>query len=170
MDNLILIGMPGAGKSTIGVLLAKELLYSFMDTDLLIQERESRALQTIIDSDGLKNFLIKEEEALLSVNVKKTVIATGGSAVYSQSGITHLKKNGITIYIDLPFSEINRRINNMSSRGIAMPGGMTLFDLYNERVPLYKKYADITADCSGIDIEKSVKLIISKLEAHKTFL
>lgn len=162
--NIVLIGMPGAGKSTIGVLLAKALGMSFIDTDLVIQEREGKLLQEIIDLYGLDEFLKKEENAIVSLNCKSTVIATGGSVVYSEKAMNHLKQNAIVIYLKIEYKEIERRIKNISTRGIAMNKGQSLLDLYNERIPLYERYADIVIDCSGKGMEKIIQEIIKMLK------
>lgn len=157
--NVVLIGMPGAGKSSVGVLLAKVLGKSFVDTDLLIQEKTGLLLQEIIDQQGVGHFLEIEEAVLFQLEQENCVIATGGSAVYSEAAMNHLKKNGRLIYLKLRYEEIAQRIKNMSSRGIAMGKGQTLFDLYQERVVLYEKYADIIIDCSSMPIEDLVRKI-----------
>lgn len=161
-DNIVLIGMPGAGKSTIGVLLAKAMTMNFLDTDISIQRREKRQLYEIINQDGLDAFNQIEEEVLSRLEVDGCVIATGGSAVYGKKAMEHLKEIGTVVYIKLELSEIERRINNITTRGIAMKEGDTLSDLYNERVPLYEKYADIILDASNLDIEECVARIISE--------
>ena len=143
MDNIILIGMAGCGKSTVGVLLAKILGYNFIDTDLLIQERANRRLFEIIRDDGIEAFMSLENETLLSVKADKTVIATGGSAVLCSEAMEHLKALGRVVYIKLPFEEIEKRIDNLETRGILMKEGQILKDVFNEREPLYNKYSDI---------------------------
>jgi shikimate kinase len=158
--NIVLIGMPGAGKSTVGVLLAKALGMLFIDTDLLIQEKESRLLQEIINADGVKKFLRIEEDVLLQVNVENSVIATGGSVIYSKNIINHLKERGKLIYLKLGYDEIEQRIKNMSSRGIAIGKDQRLIDLYNERIVLYEKYADNIIDCSNATAEEVVQKIV----------
>ena len=163
MNNIILIGMPGAGKSTIGVLLAKALGMDFIDTDIIIQQRTGRLLQDIIDNDGIDSFLAVEEDVLSSLELKNSVIATGGSAVYSHQAMTALKRAGRAVYISLPYEEVERRITNISTRGIVLRSGSTLRDAFNERVPLYEKYSDITIDCSGMDIEASVRELMARL-------
>ena len=165
--NIVLIGMPGAGKSTVGVLLAKTLGMSFIDTDLLIQEKEGRLLQEIIDGDGIKKFLKIEENVVLQVDAKNSVIATGGSVIYSKNVINHLKERGKLIYLKLGYDEIERRINNMSSRGIAIGKDQKLIDLYNERIVWYEKYADIIIDCSDATIEDVVQKIVD-LQGNKS--
>jgi shikimate kinase len=140
--NVILIGMPGAGKSTVGVILAKTLGKKFIDTDLLIQEKEKRLLQEILNDDGTAEFLKIEESVLLSMSPEDSVIATGGSAVYSEAAIKHLKCTGIAVYLKLPFAEIKTRLSNITTRGVVMNGSQSLQDVYEERVPLYEKYAE----------------------------
>jgi len=163
MKNIILIGMAGCGKSTVGVLLAKALGYEFIDTDLIIQHDEGRLLQEIIDTDGLDCFRAAEERALLTVNANRAVIATGGSAVYSKKGMTLLKQNGICIWLRLPYEEIVRRIRNIATRGIAIAPGKNLYDVFCEREPLYKEYADIVIDCEG-DVEANISAILCALK------
>lgn len=148
-SNIVLIGMPGCGKSTVGIVLAKMCGKKFLDTDLVIQERENCLLQEIIDKKGLDSFFEAEEQALLSVNVQNSVIATGGSAVFSQKGMEHLKKNALCVYIDLPVDILEKRLSNLSTRGVAGADTMTVAQIYGQRAPLYKKYADIVCDFSG---------------------
>ncbi|MBE6611451.1 MAG: shikimate kinase [Ruminococcaceae bacterium] len=160
--NIILIGMAGCGKSTVGVLLAKALGCAFIDTDLIIQQREGKLLQEIINSDGVEAFKAAEERALLDVDASLAVIATGGSAVYSAAGMAHLRKNGVCVWLSLPFAEIERRIHNIATRGIAIAPGKTLRDAYDEREPLYERYADITVSCTG-GIESTVAAVMEAL-------
>lgn len=167
MNNIILIGMAGCGKSTTGVLLAKSLGIGFLDTDLIIQQRENMKLQEIINKKGLEYFKKAEETALLSVNTKNTVIATGGSAVYYDDAMKHLKENGICVWLSLPFCEIEHRIKNIKTRGIAIGPGKTLYDVYNERQPLYKKYADIIVDCRD-NIEENISKITEQIKYRRT--
>ena len=164
MDNIILIGMPGAGKSTLGVLLAKAMGKLFVDTDIIIQQKTKRLLQDIIDNDGTEEFLRLEEEILLTVDEKNTVIATGGSAVYSEKAMEHFKKSGKIVYLHVDFDEIVKRVTNITTRGIVLKNGKTLADAYDERKPLYDKYADVVIDCTGSTIENSVKMLIEKLK------
>jgi shikimate kinase len=163
-SNIILTGMPGAGKSTLGVLLAKSTGKPFLDTDLLIQQKENRLLQDIINQDGIEKFLDIEKEVILSINVENHVIATGGSVVYRQPSMDHLKKGGIVVYLKLPYTEIEDRIKNIKSRGIAMSQNVSLSNLFEERAPLYEKYADITVDCSGKHTEEAISEIISTIK------
>lgn len=163
MDNIILIGMPGAGKSTLGVLLAKAMGKLFVDTDIIIQQKTKRLLQDIIDNDGTEEFLRLEEEILLTVNEENTVIATGGSAVYSEKAMEHFRKNGKIVYLHVDFNEIEKRVTNITTRGIVLKNGKSLADAFDERKPLYDKYADVVIDCTGSFIENSVKMLIEKL-------
>jgi len=156
--------MPGAGKSTCGVLAAKILLKNFFDTDLLIQSIESKRLQQIIDEKGVAEFKKAEEQAVLSLDIKGTVIATGGSVVYSEKAMRHLKSMGKIIYMHLSYEEMKGRIKNLSTRGIVLENGETLLDMYNERLPLYKKYADHVIDCDGNSIDDTVAEIVDVCE------
>lgn len=157
--NIVLIGMPGSGKSTVGVLLAKALLCHFVDTDLIIQAKHGKSLCEIINEIGIDGFIKTENEILSQQSFENTVVATGGSAVYGKGAMNNLKKNGIVVYIKLPPEVIESRINNITTRGIAMPEGFTIKQLYDERAPLYEKYADVTVDCSNLEIEETVKRI-----------
>lgn len=157
--NIVLIGMSGAGKSTLGVLAAKALGMKFIDTDILIQEREKALLQDILDNKGLEYFMKTEESVLCSLDTDNTVIATGGSAVYYERAMSHLSENGCVVYLELPFEEIERRVSNITTRGIVMKNGSSLKDVYNEREPLYRKYSGRIIDCNGRDIEQCVGLL-----------
>jgi shikimate kinase len=163
MKNIVIIGMPSAGKSTVGVILAKTLGMNFTDTDIVIQENTGRLLQEIINSDGIDAFLKIEESTILSLNVTSSVIATGGSVVLSDKSMDYLKKDGLVIYFNIVFEEMVQRLNNITTRGIVLAEGQSLLDLYNERIPLYEKYADITIDCSKEDIEDIIKKVIHEL-------
>ena len=163
MKNIILIGMPACGKSSVGVILAKTAAMSFVDTDLLLQEKEGRKLQYIIDDQGMDEFLKIEERILSSVNAENAVISTGGSAVYSEGGMAHLKSVGTVVYLKLSLSEIDRRLKNIKTRGIAMGPGETLAELYDYRVPLYERYADITIDAEGLTIEETIAEILKRV-------
>ena len=163
MSNIILIGMPGAGKSTLGVLLAKAMGKLFVDTDIIIQQKTKRLLQDIIDNDGTDAFLKLEEDILLTVDEENTVIATGGSAVYSEKAMEHFKQNGKIVYLHVDFAEIEKRVTNITTRGIVLKNGKSLADAFDERKPLYDKYADIVIDCTGCSIEDSVRKITEKM-------
>ena len=149
VNNIVLIGMPGSGKSTVGVLLAKALGYGFLDVDLVIQQREGALLQDILDTRGMEAFLDAEEQAVCSVQCQHHVIAPGGSAICREKAALHLKSLGPVIYLNVPLEELRGRIQNLSTRGIAMKPGQTLDDVMAYRAPLYAKYADLVIDCSG---------------------
>ena len=163
MDNIILIGMPGAGKSTVGVLLAKTLGYAFLDTDLVIQQREGALLQSLVDSLGVEAFLDVEADDICSVECRGTVIAPGGSAVCRERAMSHLKALGRIVYLHLPLEELERRLNNISTRGIARAPGETLADLFAYRAPLYRNYADLTVDVGRQSLEETVALVLRAL-------
>lgn len=163
MDNIILIGMPGAGKSTVGVLLAKTLGYAFLDTDLVIQQREGALLQPLVDSLGVEAFLDVEADAICSVECRGTVIAPGGSAVCRERAVSHLRALGRIVYLHLPLEELERRLSNISTRGIAMAPGETLADLFARRAPLYRNYADLTVDVGRQSLEETVALVLRAL-------
>jgi shikimate kinase len=163
MKNIVLIGMPGAGKSTVGVILAKALRRHFLDTDIVIQEHAGRLLQEIIDTDGPAAFKKLEEETVLSLHRRNAVIATGGSVVFSERAMEQLKTEGVVVYLKISFGEMEKRLRNITTRGIVLSRGETLRDMYNERVPLYERYADITVDCSGEDFEDCVGSVIEEL-------
>jgi shikimate kinase len=163
--NVVLIGMPGAGKSTIGVILAKMLGKSFIDTDLLIQQSENRLLQQIINEDGVDVFLRVEERTILNLKAEGTVIATGGSVVYSPAAMERLRQNGSIIYLQLSFAEIERRIVDMAGRGIVMSKNQPLIELYHERTPLYEMYANVVVDCVGCSVETVLHHTLVALES-----
>jgi len=164
LDNVTLIGMPGSGKSTVGVLLAKLLGYQFLDVDLLIQEREGALLQEILDSRGTASFLDAEEAAVRSLSCRRTVIAPGGSAVCREGAALHLKGLGPVVYLRVPLEELERRVRNLSTRGIAMEPGQTLADVMAFREPLYRKYADLTVDCPpGQELAETAQTVVERL-------
>ncbi len=165
MKNIILIGMPGAGKSTIGVILAKTLGVDFMDTDIAIQNRTGEVLHKTLERIGVKGLLDEEEAAIKSLDLtsKVCVVATGGSAVLREASMEHLRNNGVCVYLKLPYSVIARRVNNRGTRGIAAENNETLQDIYNYRTPFYEKYADFTVDCKGKSVEKNVAEILRVL-------
>lgn len=168
MKSVILIGMPGCGKSTTGVVLAKSLGMNFVDTDILIQNREKRRLQQIIDADGIGFFLDAEERAIREFTCAGCVIATGGSAVLRESTMLHLKSLGPVVYLKLGLPELLRRLGDISSRGIALAPGRSMADLFEERIPLYERWADITVECSGLTFERVVDRTADALaQIHK---
>ena len=164
MANIVLIGMPGCGKSTVGVLLAKALGMAFLDTDIVLQAQEGTLLQALLDRIGIDAFLRREEEAILTVDAEDTVIATGGSVVYEARAMRHLHERGKVVYIALPYEEIERRLSNLATRGVALRPGQTLRMLYDERVPLYEKEADVTIETAGLDIEQTVAALARMLK------
>lgn len=153
-SNLILIGMPGAGKSSVGVILAKRIGYHFIDTDLVIQAQEQSRLQAIIDQQGLEKFRQIEEQVLLGLHTKRCVVATGGSAVYSRRGMETLSRTGQVIYLQVPLNELQQRIADMGQRGLVMEKGQSFANLFHERTPLYEQCAEITIACSGLSAEQ----------------
>ncbi len=164
--NITLIGMPSSGKSTIGVLLAKRLGYSFVDVDIVIQEKEGRLLKEIIAEEGLDGFLEVENRINAGVNVNRSVIAPGGSVIYGKEAMEHYKQIGQIVYLKLSFEEVERRIGNVVDRGVALRDGMTLRDLYDERVPYYEKYADITVDETGQTPGETVDALRAMIEGQ----
>jgi len=163
MKNIILIGMPGSGKSTAGIVLAKVLGYKFIDTDLVIQEDQGMLLHRIIEKYGSKGFNTIENNVISSIKTDKSVIATGGSAVYGKEAMQNLKSSGSILYLELPFNEIKNRLGDLGKRGVSMEKGQTLETLYNERIPLYEKYADITIHCYKLQIRQIINTIIKQL-------
>lgn len=147
--NLTLVGMPASGKSTVGVLLAKRLGYQFIDSDLLIQEQEGRLLKEIIAQEGLEAFMKIENQINCGIDADKAVIAPGGSVIYYEEAMNHFREIGHVVYLKLSFEEFETRIGNPTDRGVVLKPGMTLRDLYEERVPYYEKYADIVIDETG---------------------
>ncbi|MBQ3045463.1 MAG: shikimate kinase [Clostridia bacterium] len=163
LKNIVLIGMPGAGKSTIGVLLAKSMLMDFVDTDLLIQKKHSSSLCDIINSKGIDEFLRIENDVICLWDFTNCVVATGGSAVYGEQAMEKLAANGVVVYLKLTPVEIEKRINNIHTRGIAMKEGTTIAELYSQRAPLYEKYADKILDCASLTPEQCVDAIIQMI-------
>lgn len=161
MKNIVFVGMPGAGKSTIGVVLAKILGYEFIDSDLLIQKQEGKVLHELISLYGIEGFLKIENQVNRDIHVHDCVISTGGSAVYCDEAMESLKKNGIIVYIQLSYNSLKKRLGDLNQRGVVLKDGCTLMDLYNERCPLYEKYADLTVNVDGLSIEASIEKIRS---------
>ena len=147
-NNLLLIGMSGAGKSTLGVLLAKALGKQFVDTDLIIQQKTGKLLQQIIDTEGVQHFLQIEEALLSSLEFQNTVIATGGSVVYSEKAMQALRKNATVIYLSVEFDELEKRLTNITTRGIVFKEKSDLRSVFEERLPLYEHYADKIVSCT----------------------
>lgn len=163
MENIVLIGMPGVGKSTVGVILAKELGYQFIDADLLIQKQEKRLLKEIIAQEGVDGFIQIENQVNASIETDRTVIATGGSVVYGREAMEHLKKISTVVYLKLSYQALKKRLGNLKNRGVVLREGQTLWDLYEERVVLYEKYADIVIDEENKGIEETLQYILKEL-------
>ena len=163
--NIILIGMPGVGKSTVGVVLAKVMGYQFIDADLVIQEKEGKLLrEIIIEEKGPDGFLMVEDRVNADLQCEKTVIATGGSAVFGANAMAHLKEIGTVVYLKLPYRELERRLSDIKGRGVVLRDGQTLHDLYEERVPLYEKYADVIVDEHHLNVEQTIEKIMELKE------
>ena len=162
-DNIVLIGMPGAGKSTVGVVLAKALGYDFMDSDLVIQSETGKRLYEIINESGVDGFLEIENRINSQIQAQRTIIATGGSAVYGEEAMDHLKSIGYVVYLKVSYHSLEKRLGNLLKRGVAIRSGNTLLDLYNERVPLYEAYADLVVDEENRDIREVVEVILERM-------
>ena len=167
-NNITLIGMPGVGKSTLGVVLAKVLGYQFLDADLLIQEEEKRRLWQIIEQEGVEGFKAIENRVNASIETESTVIATGGSVVYCEEAMEHLKSIGKVVYLELSLQALSKRLGNLKGRGVLLKEGQTLQDLYEERVPLYEKYADIVVSEEGKDLEASLQSLLDRIQGKIT--
>lgn len=163
MDNIILIGMPAAGKSTAGVILAKILGYQFIDSDLIIQEKEQRLLKDIIAQDGLESFIAIEDNINSKIKAKKSIIATGGSVIYGKRAMEHLGSIGCIIYLRVNFKTLDKRLGNIKKRGVVLKDNQGLEDLYNERCPLYERYAHVIIDAEEMSTEDLVAKIIEKV-------
>jgi shikimate kinase len=168
--NLILIGMPGAGKSTVGVILAKQTSRDYVDTDVLIQTSQGRTLQEIVDEDGYAGLRRIEEEILIGLSVHNHVIATGGSAVYSDPAMDYLKSCGIAIFLDVDLATLESRVHDFGTRGLAKRPDQSFTDLFEERFTLYSKHADITIKCAGMTQEGVCARIIEEMEGKASFL
>lgn len=162
-ENIILTGMPTSGKSTVGVILAKILGKDFIDSDILIQKREGASLSEIIESKGIDGFLKCEEQALLAISVSNTVIATGGSAIYSEAGMKHLSEEAVVIYLKIGQEDLKKRLKSIKERGVVMRPGESLEDMYAARSELYERYADITVEEEGASVEDTVNAVAGAL-------
>ena len=165
-DNIVLIGMPGAGKSTVGVVLAKRLGCRFVDSDLVIQERYGRLLHELIEERGVEGFWKLENDVNASLDIRKSVIATGGSVIYGEEAMEHLRRIGMVIYLKLSLEEVEERLGDLNARGVTLMPGQTLADLYEERVPLYEKYADLAVDVDELSLGQVLERL-SRLEEVK---
>lgn len=159
MNNIVLIGMPGAGKSTVGVVLAKCLGYRFVDSDLVIQEKEGKLLHEIMEERGTDGFLALENEINASLEAERSVIATGGSVIYGKEAMEHLGRIGTLVYLKLSCPTVEERLGDLGERGVAVREGQTLKELYEERIPYYEKYAQIVMDCEN----KMIKDIVAEI-------
>ena len=166
-SNIVLIGMPGVGKSTIGVILAKVLGYQFIDTDLVIQKEEGQLLKDIIAKVGPEGFIEVENRINASIEAENSIIATGGSVIYGRKAMEHLSTIGTIIYLSLPFEELEKRLSDIKGRGVVLKEGQTLKDLYYERTPLYEKYADIVIDEKGLNVEETIDKILNSKEKEQ---
>ena len=164
MNNVTLIGMPGVGKSTLGVVLAKVMEYQFLDADLLIQKEEKRRLSRIIQEEGIEGFKAIENRVNASIEAENTVSSTGGSVVYCDEAMQHLKSIGRVVYLKLSLEALSKRLGNLRGRGVVLKEGQTLKDLYEERIPLYEKYADIVVDEEGKDLESCLQAVLEALK------
>ena len=166
MANIVLIGMPGCGKSTVGVLLAKALQMDFVDTDIVLQQQQGKKLQEIIDQVGNDAFLKMEEDCVCGLECDQTIVATGGSVVYGKEAMRRLHENGLVVYIRLPYEEIERRLSNLATRGVTLKKGQTLRNLYDERIPLYEAEADYTFEPEESDVQETVLDLAQRLSAR----
>lgn len=164
MTNIVLIGMPGSGKSTVGVILAKKSSRDFVDTDVLIQASQGRSLQDIVDTEGHVALRKIEEKILLSLNLRNHVVATGGSAVYSEAAILHLKSNGFVVFLDVDLGTLETRVGDFRDRGLAKPTEQTFEGLFKERLPLYARYADFILKCARLNQEEVCDRILAELK------
>lgn len=165
--NIVLIGMPGVGKSTVGVVLAKVTGYRFVDADLVIQEKEGKLLCEIIDEVGAEGFIEVENRINSQIEAEHAIIATGGSVVYGAEAMAHLKEIGTILYLKLPYEELERRLCDIKGRGVVLKEGQTLRDLYEERVPLYEKYADVIVEETNLNVEQTIEKILELKECFQ---
>lgn len=168
-NNVVLIGMPGSGKSTLGIVLAKIMNKQFMDADIVIQNQCDKTLQKLIDAMGPEGFIQVENEILSGLTAENTVIATGGSAVYSDEAMKHLSEIGTVVYLKISYEQLVNRLSDLQERGVVLKGGigMSLRELYDERLPLYEQYADITVDVDDLTITAAARKVASALECEK---
>ncbi len=164
MANVVLIGMPGCGKSTLGVLLAKAMRMDFVDTDLIMQNRAGKPLQQMVDELGVDGFSKAEEDCICSLNLENTVIATGGSVALEERAMKHLAKTGVIVFVKLTYETIEGRLKNISTRGITLKKGQTLRDLYDYRQPFYHRWGQVIAQADEQDIEETVEMLVSRLK------
>jgi len=162
--NIVLIGMPGSGKSTVGVVLAKRLGYEFVDSDLVIQKRTGRLLHELIEENGIEGFWKIENDVNASIDTDNSIIATGGSVIYGEEAMQHLGENGTMVYLQISYDELKERLGDLNARGVTLRQGQTLKDLYEERIPLYEKYADITIQCD----DKMLWKIVAEIDTRIT--
>lgn len=166
MGNIVLIGMPGSGKSTVGVVLAKVMGYQFLDSDLEIQRQEKMRLPQIMEEKGIEGFIEIESRVNAELEAEDTVIATGGSVIYTERAMSHLKEIGTVVYLQLSYEQLTKRLGDLKCRGVVLRDGQTLEDLYRERVPLYERYADITISEDGLSVEETMEKIVRAVENH----
>jgi shikimate kinase len=169
-SNLVLIGMPGAGKSTVGVLLAKRLGHGFLDTDIVIQSREGRSLERIIREEGTEGFRALEARYIRDIDARRCVVATGGSVVYDDAAMDHLRAGGRVVFLDLSPAALRDRLGDMDARGVTRAPGQSLDDLFAEREPLYRRYADAVVRCDGLGPEPVVRAVLEKIGKDDSIL
>jgi shikimate kinase len=162
-NNIILIGMPGSGKSTVGVVLAKRLGYEFVDSDLVIQKKTGKKLHELIAENGIEGFWKLENDVNASLSPENCIIATGGSAVYGDEAMRHLREIGTVVYLKISYEELKERLGDLNERGVTLRSGQSLKDLYDERIPLYEKYAGLTIECDGKQLWKIVAEIDTRI-------
>lgn len=164
--NIVLIGMPGVGKSTSGVILAKVMNYDFLDSDLVIQQQTKKLLKEIIREEGIDGFNVVENQINAGIDVENTVIATGGSVIFGAEAMAHFKETGIVVYLRISYDQLDKRLGDLDERGVVHKDGQTLRDIYDERTRLYEKYADITVDLDGKDVAGTVDAVVAQLEQY----
>lgn len=164
--NIVLIGMPGVGKSTSGVILAKVMNYDFLDSDLVIQQQTKKLLKEIIREEGIDGFNAVENQINAGIDVENTVIATGGSVIFGAEAMAHFKETGIVVYLRISYDQLDKRLGDLDERGVVHKEGQTLRDIYDERTRLYEKYADITVDLDGKDVAGTVDVVVAQLKQY----